>query len=192
MIIFIIILIAAVLLFPYGWALFHRHRMLKRLRQKCVSLEFEWKPLHQGILFSMNLSKKYDLCLEGKDSVYLIKLWSCFHRGTTLWIDEEGRVFEGRRCRLPIVKDEEKAGERWQYSRFRRVPRTLYKGSVEEGKKINFVFLSYPTYDRVVRRVKGQDQPIFNGSLLFGKRFYTPSALEAELIRDTLAAKNSI
>lgn len=183
MIVLIIVLIASVLLFPLGWALFHRHRMLKRLRTKCESLGFEWKPLHKGVLFSRNLSKNYDLCIEGGGVVFWIKLWSCIHRGTTLLIDEEGRIRQGRRYRIPIAKDEQQSGERWHYARHRRVPKTVCKEPASENKETVLVLLNYPTYDRVIRRSKRQDQAVLNGSLVFGKKFYTPSAFEAELMR---------
>lgn len=185
MIFLMILLIAAVLLFPYGWVLFHRYRMVKRLKHKAEKLGFSWKPLRRGFLLSRNLSSKYDLFIEGDRGVYLVKLWACHRRGTTLVIDEEGRILEGRRYRLPLERNESAEADRirWKYSRRRRVPKTTLGKLETTEKKVVFVLLNYPTYDRIVRKGKGQEVPIMNGSTLFGKIFYTPSAFENELLR---------
>ncbi len=192
MIFLIILLIAAVLLFPYGWVVLHRHRMLNRLRKRAEALGYAWKPLRRDILFSRNLSSKYDLCVEGEAQVYAVKLWACYRRGTTLTIDGEGYIANRRRQRHPIEPNEGNGdGSVWRYTRRRRVPRTVLKSNEATEKKTVFVLLNYPTYDGIVFRGRGQEQPVLNGSVLFGKVFYTPSAFEKELYRSVKSKEPS-
>jgi hypothetical protein len=66
---------------------------------------------------------------------------------------------------------------------FRPVPRTEMPRLASE-KRIIPVLLCYPTYDEVLRKVGGKIQPLRNGDVLFGKKFYTPSALEEVMKRE--------
>ncbi len=179
MIFLILPLLAAVLLFPYGWAVFHRYRLLKRLTVKGKQLGFALKTLRRGAMFSHNRSVRYDFCLEGRDRIYLVKLWACYRRGTTLLVDEGGRVAVRSRYPLPIQKEEGMESiEEVVNGRFRSVPRTEAPRLEAKGKRVIPVLLCYPTYDAAFRKIRGKILPIRNGDVLFEKKFYTPSALE--------------
>ena len=179
MIFLIVPLIAAVLLFPYGWAVFYRHRMLKRLIKIGKPLGFVCKPLRRGYLFSLNRSSRFDFILAGKDRIYLVKLWSCYRRGTSLLVNENGMVSVRSCYRLPIQREEGQGDVRERVDgKWRPVPKTEFPRIKQEGKQVIPVLLNYPTYDAAYRKKDGRLLPIKNADILFSKKFYTPSALE--------------
>ena len=93
-------------------------------------------------------------------------------------IDENGCIAVRSRARLPIEREETPVPtEEVVDGGFRPVPRTVMPRLASE-KRIIPVLLCYPTYDEVLRKVGGKIQPLRNGDVLFGKKFYTPSALE--------------
>ncbi len=186
MIFLILPLIAAVLLFPYGWSVFHRYRLIQRLTAKGKQLGFSFKPLRRAVLFSHNRSTDFDFCLEGQDRIYLIKLWACYRRRTTLLVDEYGRVAVRSRYRIPIQKEE--SGEPIEEivdGSFRSIPRTVMPRLETKGRRVIPILLNYPTYDAVLRKVGGKIASVRNGDVLFEKKFYTPSALERAMMQDS-------
>ena len=172
-------LVLAVLLFPYGWMLFHRHRMIKRLRATGERLGFRWTPFGKGFLFAGNRSKRYQFCLENQEKVFLVKLWACYRRGTVLLVGEDGRVSVRSRYPRPLFKTEEEQSQRQTVDgAWRAVPKTRAPKTDFKGKQVIPVLLSYPTYDGVVYLRSDKMIPVRNGDTLFGKKFFTPSALE--------------
>ncbi|MBR2353051.1 MAG: hypothetical protein IKA76_00925 [Clostridia bacterium] len=182
MIFLLIPLIAGILLFPYGWMLFHRHRMIKRLKITGKRLGFSWIPLRGGVLLSSNRSKQFDFALENENTVYWVKLWACYLRGTTLMIREDGRISVRHQSPKPLWKtDEDREKREAVDGKWKPVPKTVSPKIDVEGKTVIPVLLNYPTYDTVVRNHGGKMIPIRNGDTLFGKVFFTPSALEREM-----------
>ena len=187
MVIFVIILLAAGLSYPYWWACILRYRMVASLRRICAECGFRLRPLRRLWIFVRNRGERYDLLIENRERILAVKLWSAYRRDDSLVITRLGRVY--RRRYAPVVLDVRRdavaaKGE----GRAHSVRRTKLLVSPRETREITRVLLIYPSYRAILCSDGKQEKRLVSGDLIFDKRLHTPSSLEG-LLRDLGSAR---
>lgn len=176
-----VLLIAAVLLFPYVSTVWHRRKMLSRLEAIAKRSGFRLRRLHRMTVFSRNSGERCDFLVENRQYVFAVKLRSAVRRNVTLRIASGGLATEEITGRVPLWTD-----------RKRRTHTTRRKaGSVQlpalplkyAGKRaIVPVLLVYPSYREVLAEQAGEWVSLHSGDVIGEQTLYSPSAFEKRIL----------
>ena len=190
-IIVIVLLLAAMLGYPYWSAAILRTRMLRRLKRTCREMGFRLRPLRSNLFFLRNRADSYDLLIEGRDRIYAVKLWSAYRRDGTLLITRDGRVRERRQA--PVVLDvrRDARGARSEGRAF-PVRRTRLALSPKEKRTVTRLLLVYPAYRSIVRQTETGEIPLRCGDDFLDKMLITPIALEKRLRENSVEGEGKI
>lgn len=166
--------------FPYLWGRYHCVRMLRRLKRVGEENGFRFCRLRR---FSIrNFSPFYDFSLIGEDTVYLVQLLVCYHRGRELVIGRNGQVRQRSIHRAPMNLQKNAFSEKKRFiGQWRAVPKTRLPRSVDTKKKVIPILLNYPTYESIYLQ-KDRETTIYQGEQVFEKIILSPSALEKRLL----------
>ncbi len=192
MILLILLLLTFILLFPYLWGAYHCCRMLRRLKRVGDSNGFRFKRLSGRFAILRNFSVRYDCSMSDGDTVYLIQLLICYHRGRRLLVGRDGRVREQGTRRRPVdSRHKTPQIERRGVGRWRSVPKTLMPSPARrDGRRVVPILLNYPAYEEIVCFGRDGTVSLTNGSILFEKQLYLPSAFE-KLLSEKNGSQNS-
>ncbi len=184
MVILIVILLAVLLLLPYGMAAYHQHRLTVRLRRRGAENGYRFLWLRGAPHLPRNLSRSYDFCMVKGDTVYAVKLFAAYRKGRVLVLGGDGRL--GIRSARKSPLEVKASGSRKTKKRVERifsVPRTRLPEQLFKEKQIHRIFLTYPVFDAVVRRDRGEEVPLSVGDGIFDKQLHTPTSFENELLK---------
>ncbi len=179
------VIVAAILLFPYGVLIFKRLRMLRHLYKTAELCGYRVRPLHKRVCFSRNLADKYDILIENEERAYVVKLWSAKKTDNTLIINKDGTV-----CESSVVPGGLSSEDKYEITgKPLAVPVTRCNFRVKKTKTLELILLYYPENDRVYVDCDGKRTPIVEGQKIFGKRMLTPKTFEKILRRHRAANK---
>ncbi len=180
MAIFVIILLAVGLGYPYWWTAILRCRMIRRLRRVCGECGFRLRPLRKLWFFARNRGDRYDLFIENKERIFAVKLWSAYRRDDRLVITKRGRIYIRRYA--PIVLDVRRGAKAAKNEgREYAIPRTRLPVSQKEKRDITRILLVYPSFRAILRSDEKGESRLISGDSVFDKRLHTPSSLEGVL-----------
>jgi hypothetical protein len=177
MIVFALIALLLAIGFPYLWGSYHCMRMLRRLKRVGEENGFRFCRLRRfGI---RNFSPYYDFSLIGENTVYLVQLLVCYHRGRELVIGSNGQVCQRSVHHAPL--NPRKNTKKRVDGRWKAVPKTRLPKSVDTQKRVIPVLLNYPTYASIYLQ-KDRETTLYQGEQVFEKIILSPSALEKRLL----------
>lgn len=177
--IFVILVIAAAILYPYVWGMVLKARMLRDLREAVRGAGFKYRRLYKNIFLVKNRSSRYDVIVYNDETLYAVKLWSAYFVDSTLVLSKKGRFFEQRETRR--VFNLEENGKKYIKGRSHSMPKTRLAKKYTVGRKLERILLIYPSYKDIVffdgktkTHIKTKDE-------LFGKTVYSPFAFKNTL-----------
>ena len=103
-------LIASAVAYPYAEGVMLKARMLKRLRLEARDAGYKYRRFYKNIFLVKNRSPRYDLIIYDEKTLFAVKLWSSYFRGSSLVLTEMGRVIERRKTR-PVFKLRERSSD---------------------------------------------------------------------------------
>lgn len=171
----VILLISGILLYPYASCIFLKAKMVSALATEANRLGFRLRRLYTNILYVRNRSSKYDLVVYNADTLYAVKLWSAYHRDTTLVVGGDGQCYHERRARGVFESEDGSDAHSIRSGRF-SVFKTHLPQRYAKDREVFYVLLVYPSYEAIVYRYGRGKTKISSGDTLFDKTVYSPSA----------------
>lgn len=176
-----VLLIAAVLLFPYVSTVWHRGKMLRHLETVARRGGFRLRRIHRFTVLSRNSGGRCDFLVENRECVFAVKLRSAVRRNVTLRIGSEGLATEEITGRVPLWTDRK---NRTHTTRRRagnvHLPALPVKYA---GKRIIVpVLLVYPSYREVLAEQGGEWSSVHSGDMVGEQTLYSPSAFEKRIL----------
>lgn len=189
MAIFVIVLFAVALGYPYWWAAILRYRMIRRLRGVCRERGLRLRPLRKFLVPIRNRGAEYDLLIENKERIFAVKLWSAYRRGDTLVVTKNGQVRHRRYA--PVVLDVRRGAKPARSeSGARSVRRTKLSLSPKETRTVTRILLVYPSYRAILREEGRGERRLASGDPIFDKQLHSPSSLESLLRSEESSREN--
>lgn len=186
LLLFVVLFLIAVLLFPYWWAAILKFDMLRRLTRTARSSGYRVRKRNPLIAFSRNRSSSYDLLIDKEGKIYAVKLWSAYYRRRTLLIRETGKLSE-RWESYPPLRVRKKEKPRVMESRSRPAPRAKLPAVLKKKEGVERLLLIYPSYSEIRILRDGKETRLFGGDMILGKRIMSPTAFSALLTEEEKA-----
>ncbi len=184
MVVLILLVLAVLLLFPYGMAAYHQYRMAVRLRHKGSEYGYSFRWLRKKPHLPRNFSRSYDFCMEDAHTVYLVKLFAAYRKGRVLVLGADGRIALRSRRKKPmeIHVEPRQHKPRRRFEKISAVPKTRLPHRLPREKELCCILLTYPVFEAVLRRTSGEELPIVPGDRIHDKCLETPSTFEKRLM----------
>lgn len=179
-----VFLIAFAFAYPYAEGILLKARMLKRLRQEARDAGYKYRRFYKNIFLVRNRSSRYDLIIYDEKTLYAVKLWSSYFRGSSLVLTEMGRVIERRKTR-PVFKLKERSAD-FVLKRPQTVSPTRISKKYTVGRDVVRVLLIYPSYEKIIAKRGAGEIILGSGDQLFSKTIYSPSAFLKRLKSDSV------
>ena len=191
MVFIILLLIAAALFYPYIVTAVKCKKMLTKLGRIAKREAYNIIPLRRFPWLPNGFGGKYDFLLEGRGSVWAVKLISCIYKNSYLVITPDGKGAIGYTVMPPFDIDKKR-----KPSRLSGKAKDISK--IDEGwsqglnKEIRGALLIYPSFKAVVFNDGRGEVRLNAGDNIFERTIQTPYSLEQimKISGKALAEKN--
>jgi len=181
MVFLVLIIVLALISYPYILTAVACHKMLKKLRRIAKREAYDIIPLRRFWWLPNGLGGKYDFLLEGRGETVAVKLWTSFKKGSVLVISPDGTAALRSVVNEPMNINGRSAKKTDRLGKPVKIAEMTENWNAPESKSIERAFLVYPPFGDIRFNDGREEIALRYGDSVFEKKIYEPYNLEQKM-----------